>query len=134
MRKIIFLIICFAVTCQFACGQGLIIHITSPETNSQVPCRPFAEGTVSDPKAKVWVIVHPVGTSDYWVQPPVSVREDSTWRVLIYIGDCENQQHVGLQFEIVAVANPKEKLYERLVLTEWPEAVAISQIIEVIRK
>src|SRR5437879_7040594 len=63
------------------------IRITAPVDGSEVPWRPIVEGTVSDPESKVWVIVHPLEVSKYWVQPPVTVREGGTWKVQIYIGE-----------------------------------------------
>lgn len=111
----------------------IMLRITAPPDKSEVPERPFVEGTVADPKAKVWVIVHPMAVSDYWVQPSVAVKEDGTWKVKIYIGR-PGSIDVGEQFEIMAVANPKVKLKEGDVLSGWPEAQGKSEVIEVTRK
>src|SRR5438128_2749139 len=62
------------------------IQITLPSDRAQVPVRAMIEGIVGDPNAKVWVIVHPMETSDYWVQPSTTVKEDGTWRVQVYFG------------------------------------------------
>lgn len=115
-----------------SCGQ-LHINITAPPDKTQVPERPFLEGTVSDAKAKVWVIVHPMEVSTYWVQPSVTVKEDGTWKVKIYI-ERTGTVDVDKQFEIMAVANPTEKLKEGDILGGWPEAQGKSQVIEVTRK
>ena len=91
------------------------------------------EGTVTDSNVRVWVIVHPMEVSDYWVQPSITVKENGSWKVKIYIGR-PGSVDVGKQFEIMAVANPKDNLKEGDVLSGWPEAQAKSQVIEVTRK
>ena len=110
-----------------------ILRIIAPLDKAEVPERPLVEGTVSDPNAKVWVIVHPMTVSDYWVQPSVAVKEDGTWKVMIYTGR-PGSIDVGKQFEIMAVANPKVKLSDGDILSGWPEAQWKSQVIELIRK
>lgn len=69
-----------------AITQQNALRIKVPVQNERVPERPFVERTLSDPKATVWVIVHPMEISNYWVQPTVSVMENSTWKVKIYVG------------------------------------------------
>lgn len=114
-------------------GEQLKLRITEPRDSTSVFERPFIKGTVTESSTKVWIIVHPMEVSDYWVQPNVTVREGGTWKVIIYIGR-PGTIDVGKQFEIMAVANPKVSLFEGKVLNEWPEAQAKSQVIEVIRK
>lgn len=109
------------------------IQIKAPQDGSQVPWRPYVEGTVADPNATVWVIVHPMGVSSYWIQPSVTVKEDGTWKVQLYLGRAEDID-VGKHFEILAIANPKERLSEAKVLGRWPDAQWKSQVIEVTRK
>src|SRR5262249_6101098 len=113
--------------------QALQIVVTAPPPDSQVPERPIVEGTVTNPNAKVWVIVHPLEVSDYWVQPAVTVREDGHWRVQVVIGR-PGQVDVGKYFEICAVANPKVTLQEGQVLTGWPDTQATSNLIDVRRR
>jgi hypothetical protein len=110
-----------------------MLRITAPSDDAEVSERPFVEGTVADPKAKVWVIIHPMEVSDYWVQPSVAVKENGTWKVVIYIGR-PGRIDVGKKFEIMAVANPNVKLSEGDILSGWPEAEARSDVIEVTRK
>ena len=109
------------------------LRITAPSDGAQVLERPFVKGTVADPKAKVWVIVHPMDVSDYWVQPSLTPKKDGTWKVKIYIGR-PGKIDVRKEFEIMAVANPKVKLGEGDILSGWPEAQWKSQVIEVTRK
>jgi hypothetical protein len=113
-------------------GPKEFLRITAPPDKAQIIERPFVEGTVADSRAKVWVIVHPMAVSDYWVQPSVNVRENGTWKVQVYIG--KGPIGIGEQFEIMAVANPKVELEEGNVLGGWPEAQWRSQVIEVTRR
>jgi hypothetical protein len=109
-----------------------MLRITAPSNSAQVPWRPAVEGTVADQSAKVWVIVHPMEISDYWVQPSVTIKEDGTWKITIYIGN-PGTNDVGKQFEIMAIANPKTSLNEGDKLGGWPEAQWKSQVVEVTR-
>jgi len=109
------------------------IRITSPSDGSAVPPRPYLEGTISDAHANVWVIVHPMETGAYWIQPTVDVREDGAWKTMLYLGR-SGDIDLGKHFEIMAIANPKEMLNEADVLDKWPDAQWKSHVIEVIRR
>lgn len=109
------------------------IQITSPHDGSEVLWRTYAEGKISDLDAEVWVIVHPMDVSAYWVQPSVSVKEDGTWKVQIYLGRAEDID-VGKKFEIVAVANPSDVFSEADILGGWPDAQWSSQVVTVTRE
>ncbi len=111
--------------------QQLKVFISEPTDGSTVAARPFVTGTVADPKARVWVIVHPTEVGDYWVQPAAGLRDETTWRVQIYVG--EPNTPAGSRYELRAVANPKAQLKEGLVLDRWPEAQWASQVVEVTR-
>ena len=90
------------------------------------------EGTVTDPNATVWVVIHPTKQSDYWVQQKVSVKESGKWKVSVNVG--QDRQGVGEQFEIKAFANPKDKLEQGMKLSDWPAAEAKSDVVEVTRE
>lgn len=122
---------CIHVACAKAQGEDLVINL--PTDGAKVPERPIVEGYVKDSNAQVWVIVHPMETGDYWIQPRVTVRNNGLWRVQIYIGR-PGSIDVDKHFEIKAVANPNESLSEGDVLGIWPEAQLQSEIIEVIRE
>lgn len=107
--------------------------ITAPEDGGQVSWRADIEGSVSDLDDEVWVVIHPTETSQYWVQPQLSVKEDGSWRVVVYFGEA-GSRHTGLRFEVRAIANPKRKLKEGDRFGFWPEAGERSQVIEVIRR
>jgi hypothetical protein len=108
------------------------LQISRPLSGA-VNWRPLVEGRITDPKAEVWVIVHPVGLSAYWIQPPVIVHRDGTWRVPAYIGRAGDID-IEKEFEIMAIADPKEGLTEGQVFSEWPKAKWRSDIVTVVRK
>lgn len=109
------------------------IEISLPQDRTEVPERLYVEGTVIDPGSEVWVIIHPLGLSDYWVQPYVSVNDDGTWEVKTYTGR-PGDTDGGKQFEIIAIANPTEELNEGEILNGWPDAQWSSEIVTVTRK
>lgn len=109
------------------------LYLTAPPDRATVSERSFVEGRIADRSARVWVVVHPMETSDYWVQPPVSVREDGSWKVKVYIGR-PGMVDVGQHFEITVCGNPRNiYLAEGMVLSWWPEAEWQSSVIEVVR-
>lgn len=108
------------------------ICLTVPLDRAKVTGRPLVEGYVADVAAEVWVVVHPMEVSDYWVQPPVTVRQDGSWGVQIYIGR-PGMIDVGKHFEVMAFANPYVQLWEGLVLSYWPEAEWKSDIVRIVR-
>jgi len=112
------------------------VRISSPKDDATVPEQPVVQGTVSNARATVWVVVHPLETesnTEYWVQPQAEVKGDGTWTAEIYVGDPGNED-VGKQFVIMAVANPKQALTDDDVLTAWPAAAAQSYVVSVTRK
>lgn len=109
------------------------IIITSPNNNESVSQRPLIQGSVSNSSYEVWVIVHPMEVADYWVQPRLTVRDNGIWKTSIYIGR-EGNIDVGKHFEIMAIANPKDKLEEGMKLSYWPDAEKKSEIVDLIRK
>jgi hypothetical protein len=128
LARTVFLILFAAV----ACSQQLKIKI-KPLPDQEVSYRPSIEGVVSDPKAEVWVIVHPMEIANYFVQARVSVKDDGKWKGMVFIGRSE-EEDIGKDFEIMAVANPDEKINQGDTLPYWPKAQAKSDIIEVKRK
>jgi hypothetical protein len=112
--------------------EKLALRITAPKEGAKVQEKPFVEGTVSDPNTRVWVVVHPMAISTYWVQPAVTVKENGTWKVKVNIG--HGNEGKGEQFEVMAVANPKVNLKEGDQLATWPNAEAKSQVVEVTRE
>ena len=114
-------------------AQNSSLRITAPANGAEVPHRPMVEGKVEKRDARVWVVVHPMADSSYYVQQPATVENDGTWAVQVYIGDA-GHQHVGQIFEVVAFANPKTKLDPKDLLGSWPDAQWRSQVVRVKRK
>jgi hypothetical protein len=131
----LFMFVCIALfsNCRPVQSQTLSVELIAPTEASQVDERPIVEGLVSDPKSEVWVIVHPLEVSDYWVQPRATVRQGGKWKVKIYIGR-PGVADVGKSFEIRAVANPLANIKEGDILDNWPQADAISDVVEVTRR
>jgi hypothetical protein len=109
------------------------LRITAPEEGAAVPERPFVKGRIKSLHAKVWVVVHPMEVSDYWVQQPVTVGEDGAWEVQIHVGQ-PGPDDVGKRFEIRALANPKSTLRQGDTLGGWPDARWYSQVVRVTRE
>jgi hypothetical protein len=109
---------------------SLSINITQPQDSSVVHQRDFISGLVSDPGADVIVVIHPIETSGFWVQPPVTVESDGTWRVLVYFG--REGKDADKLFEVRAYANPAQSLAEGE-YDKWPVAKAQSRIVTVRR-
>lgn len=109
-----------------------LIQIISPKEGAYVPWRPFVEGTTSIPDATVWLIIHPIHASGYWVQPRINIKEGGDWSAQPYVGRPGNAD-VEKRYEIMAIGNPTSNIREEDVLESWPEAEYISQIVEVTR-
>ena len=115
-------------------GAGLRVAVTSPTEKARVPWRPCVTGTVSDPAARVFLIIHDKTGGDFFVEPgPISIKSNGTWSALPYIAENKPGVFENFQFEIKAFANPKPALAEGEILAAWPEAEAASELIDVTR-
>ena len=112
-------------------GKSLVL--LEPGHGAAVPEWPYVRGRVQNSKVHVWVIVHPMETGDYWVEPQAGVRDDGTWVAQAHIGR-PGTIDVGKRFEVRAVANPASALHEGDVLPFWPDAQWSSDLIEVERR
>lgn len=110
---------------------ALDISISSPVDGDKVNQRHYVIGKVSDPSADVIVVVHPVSVSEFWTQPPVTVRKNGQWRVKAYFGR-QGMDH-GEEYEVRAFANPRSQAKEGK-YNSWPIAEAKSNVVIVIRK
>jgi len=99
-----------------------------PTDGATVPEKPLVRGQITDPNAKVWVVVHPMEVSDKWVQPPATVGDDGTWAVQAFIGR-PGKEDVGKYFEVRAFADPRVPLKEGMILGDWPEARRKSKVL-----
>jgi hypothetical protein len=110
------------------------IVLTAPCDGARVAQRAFVEGTAADANAEVIVIIHPMETSDFWIQPQVTMREGGKWRVLCYFGE-PGQQHSGKPYEVMAILSLSKGQYqEGQLLSGWPESNSKSQVVEVVRE
>jgi hypothetical protein len=99
--------------------------ISYPLHGQVVPRTPFVAGKVAHADT-VWVVVRPVSLgAKCYVQPPIPVRKDGTWRGRIFIGGL-NPMNIGMAFELRAFVNPPG-LYkaileeERDIFDTWPD-------------
>ena len=132
-KKIIILVIILMCTASLEAVQDIEIRITSHHDNAKVDRPAKIEGTVTNPKAKVYIIVHPVDVPEYWVQPRALVNEDGKWTSMVYLGR-STDNNPDKQYELMAIANPEKSMKVGSVLKEWPGSKWRSQIIHVKRR
>jgi hypothetical protein len=128
---IVFSLLCVSVAYAQRDGEREYVRIENPKDGQAVGDVADIEGKVSDPNAKVWVIVRPQGTTQYWVQPPAEVEENGKWFSIAHIGRLD--QDFGKKFQIRAVANPRVELHEGKVFSSWPSAALSSNIVTVVK-
>ena len=107
-------------------SDSLSIVVFSPKDQENVSYETFVTGKVSDPSAQVWVVLHYMGNQSYNVQKRITVRSNGLWKILL--------QGIsgGDHYELMAFANPKEKLRPGQSLDYWPKAEANTSLIEII--
>jgi hypothetical protein len=106
--------------------------IFQPSNGDIVPLRPIIDGQVRDSNSEVWLIVRPVGSTNYWVQPKAEVKSTGKWTAQIYIGR-EGTEDIGNSYEIRAVANPEISFKRGDILKSWPSAKYKSDVIKLTR-
>jgi hypothetical protein len=107
------------------------VTISSPLDGESVGQRHDIIGQVSDPNANVIVVIRPGSVSEFWTQPPVTVRNNGQWRVKSYFGR-RGMDH-GEEYEVRAFANPQSQTREGKYST-WPSAEARSNVVAVTRR
>jgi hypothetical protein len=112
--------------------SGFLLLISEPAQDAKVGQELPMKGTAPAGQ-RVWLIVHPQGTPDYWVQPPASANGEGQWQNVVYIGRA-GQGDIGQRYEIRAIATPKTPLKEGKVLKAWPEAQVQSDVLKVKRQ
>ncbi len=123
----------FAGTVALAEIAALTLSIEEPADGASVPEKTSVSGSVNDPQAEVFVVVHPAATGDYWVQQPATVDNDGKWTASpVQFG--EGRKGVGEVFEVRAFAGPDTPLQRGQVLKNWPKAAARSNVVRVTRK
>ncbi len=86
------------------------INIISPTQGSHVCQRTTISGNISNPELQVFILIHPMATNKFWVQPIPNMRSDGRWEAYCYFG--EPDQGVGEPFEIIAIASRNRNLFE----------------------
>jgi hypothetical protein len=122
----------FATTLAFAQTAKLTVQVENPKDGTTVSEITAVSGTVSDPQADVFLVVHPTATGDYWVQQSPTIGDDGKWGTSVHIG--QGSQGVGEVFEIRAFVGPNQNLTRGQVLTDWPSAKARSNVVRVTRQ
>lgn len=109
------------------------IQILEPIDKTRVAPRQLVTGIADAPLREVRLVVHPLDTGAYWVQPVPALARDGRWSVLAYFGR-SGDIDAGKVFEVVAVADPEQPLEEGTVLAGWPKAAQRSSAITVTRQ
>lgn len=110
---------------------ALDVSVSAPHDGEHVAQRYEVIGKVSDPAADVIVVVHPVSVSEFWTQPPVTVRNNGQWHIKVYFGRTGMDR--GEKYEVRAFANPRSHTHEGK-YNSWPAAEARSNVVIVTRK
>jgi hypothetical protein len=113
-------------------STGRSLWISRPNADTTVQPTSEIRGQVSDRVSEVWVVVHPLGTSSYWVQPRVSWPRTGEWQTTGYFGRV-GAVDGGKGFEILAVGDPANDLREGAILDQWPSARLVSDVVRVQR-
>lgn len=111
----------------------IFLEITNLKNDVMVEWKPLVTGKVSAPFTEVWLIVHVLETSAYWVQPKTTVKAIGDWEGTIFLGN-QGMLDVGKKFELRAIANPRDPLKEGVRLPGWPRAAGKSEVITVTRR
>ncbi|MBO0952095.1 hypothetical protein [Fibrella forsythiae] len=112
--------------------------ISNPANGMVVPRLMVVEGKASNAEV-VWPIVHPIRSrthanpiDEYYVQDPIRVAKDGTWKGIVYIGG-PNKTHVGIRYQLRVFINPAKPLLDEQLIYSWPRAERASSAVEIER-
>jgi hypothetical protein len=108
------------------------VSIFEPKSGSIVAYEFNISGTVPRGITDVWIVVNPVGSDEFWVQPKATIVKNGWWRGQAFMGR-PGLEDLGKNFKVRAFYNTLEILREGDVLESWPSASHYSEIVEVIR-
>lgn len=114
-------------------STGESIRILEPREGEAVEAAHMIRGRISDRAGRVWVVIHPLDTSSYWVQRRVSVGSGGDWEMMGFFGRLGSEDS-GRSFEVLAVVDPVVPLGEGTILARWPPSRLVSQAVVVRRK
>lgn len=93
-------------------ARGPAVELLSPQTDAQVEHTALIKGRVSDRGHSIYVLVHPIADTKWWVQrSPSPPNRDGTWQAIGYFGVASGKG-VGEYFEVVAIAVPDKGLLQ----------------------
>ena len=84
-------------------GCGVKITITEPVDGSKQPQKVVVKGTISNPKAKIYLFVKALPDGPYMLQPSIWVREE--WDGTALLGS--SYEPPGGAYEIFAIVSKK---------------------------
>lgn len=98
----------FIVSSDNSYGQNLTLSITEPRDNDRVCWKHMVRGNVSNLSLQVFVLIHPMATNKFWVEP-IPNMSGNDWAAYCYFG--EPKIGIGEPFEIIAVASQNRELF-----------------------
>lgn len=115
--------------------QDVSIIISEPQSGQKVSLREWVRGKISDTSYELYVLIHPVATDNWWVQPLPNVRSGGNWEAYCFFG--EETAGIGESFEIIAIGTRARNMFrrgQRLPLGGIPRDALVSSVITVIRR
>lgn len=121
-----------------AAPKASALVVLRPSMKEVVPRLPFVEGKVTNADV-VWIVVHPARKDrKYYVQDPIKVNPDGTWKGRIFVGTPDHSSD-GFAFDIRAYVNPGGS-YTAIMANEqyeydtWPETAELAtEPVQVVR-
>jgi hypothetical protein len=112
------------------------LEILTPKTNESVSRMLAIEGktnfTSGNDTKNVWIVVKSKMSGICYVQAPISIQRNGSWKGNVIIGR-EGNGDVGFAYEIKALLNPQLKIKEGDTSRIWPSAEVSTEIIRVVR-
>ncbi len=127
-----FALLLLLAACSAPPEQTVKIAITQPVDGAFAVRETLFGGTVSHPDARIFLVVHPLGSYNYYVQHR-GHNHQGRWQVSSILGRAGERGN-GREFEVRAVADMSGTLESGQELDDWPEAAGVSEPIVIIRK
>jgi len=111
------------------------LKISEPNNGQEVSVREWVRGKLSDTSYEVYILIHPMATVSWWVQPLPSINSDGTWEAYCFFG--EETVGIGESFEIIAIATKEKGVLrsgQQLPIDKIPTDAIRSPIVRVIRR
>lgn len=108
------------------------VRIDRPFNRANVGHQVQVQGQVKTSFREVWVVVYSREERSYVVQGRVDARSQS-WRMNVQIGR-PGPRDASRTFQILAIADPRDRLSPGKRLSGWPRGAAQSNLVEVTRQ